>query len=394
MVVSSLWLGLLAAFCTCAGLALVRRLPPGDRPRGLLTMGASGFVLYILIEVGYQALGTLELSVMGDVPVTLLVMTSMLLLAGLLLGMVGLAWVESQRGHPGAMAPRPVDVAVMLAVGIGLHNFAEGLSVGQSMATTLSGPGAMVVLGLALHSLLDGVAIAAPVAGQPMRARRLLVLAACAAGPSLIGLITGTTWVGPGLELLGLSMSAGALVYVLRELFRAQFAELSAVAAMWAVAAGLLAGLSTELLVDFGRSRATRLSARQTLIDAATAASAREGAAARAPDLAQSRPRPPASLPCSRNDLTAYIGKVSRLARKAGSTTVTIETDWETTEIVTLKHERDDPSSMFLINGKPFTPADWPRIEERPGVVRKEQRATAWVCTSGEVVIDWSVPRS
>ena len=108
----------------------------------------------------------------------------------------------------------------MLAVGIGLRNFAEGLAVGQSMAA-LVGPGGWLVLGLALHSLLYGAAVAAPVAGEPMPISRLVLLGACAAGPSLFGAVVGTTWVGPGLELLVLSVSAGALVYVLRELLRA-----------------------------------------------------------------------------------------------------------------------------------------------------------------------------
>lgn len=252
MVVSSIWIGLLAAACTCIGLALVRRLPQGPRPRGLLTMGAAGLVLFVLIEVGYQALGTVELMAVSD-DVAAAVVSGALLVAGLLFGLVGLAWIESRRGHPGADVPQPLDVAVMLAVGIGLRTFAEGLAVGQSLATSLVGPGAWLVLGLALHSLLYGAAVAAPVAGEPMPASRLVLLVACAAGPSLFGTVVGTTWVGPGLELLVLSVSAGALVYVLRELLRAPLGGLTAVAAMWALAVGLLAGLGTEMLVNAGR---------------------------------------------------------------------------------------------------------------------------------------------
>jgi zinc transporter ZupT len=209
MVVSSLWVGLLAALCTCTGLALVRRLPPGPRPRGLLTMGAAGLVLFVLIDVGYQAIGTVELAaVSNDLAATFV--SGVFLLAGLLLGLVGLAWIESRRGHPGANEPQALDVAIMLAVGIGLRTFAEGLAVGQSMATSLVGPGAWLVLGLALHGLLYGAAVAAPVAGEPMPPSRVVLLGACAAGPSLFGIVVGTTWVGPGLELLVLSVAAHA----------------------------------------------------------------------------------------------------------------------------------------------------------------------------------------
>ena len=215
-------------------------------------MAAAGLVLFVLIDVGYQALGTVELTAATD-DLSATVVSGALLLAGLLFGLVGLAGIEARRGHPGADVPQPLDVAVMLAVGIGLRNFAAGLAVGQSMATTLDGPGAWLVLGLALHSLLYGAAVAAPVAGEPMPASRLVLLGACAAGPSLFGTVVGTTWVGPGLELLVLSVSAGALMYVLRELLRAPLGGLTAVAAMWALAAGLLAGLGTELLVNAGR---------------------------------------------------------------------------------------------------------------------------------------------
>jgi len=80
-----------------------------------------------------------------------------------------------------------------------------------------------------------------------------MLLAACAAGPSLFGIIVGTTWVGPGLELLVLSVSSGALVYVLRELLRAPLESVTARAAMWAIFTGLLAGLLAALMVNAGR---------------------------------------------------------------------------------------------------------------------------------------------
>ena len=251
MVVSSIWIGVLAALSTCAGLALVRRLPLKPRPRGLLTMGAAGLVLFVLIEVGSQALGTVELVAAGA-DVRLLFVAGGVLLAGLLFGMTALAWIELRRGQPGADVPQPLDVAIMLAVSIGLRNFAEGLAAGQSIATTLSGPGLWLLAGLAVHGLLYGAAAAAPVAGEPMPPSRLALLAACAAGPSLFGTVVGTTWVGPGLELLVLSIAAGGLIYVLRELLRAPLEASTARGAMWAIAAGLLAGLAAELLVNWG----------------------------------------------------------------------------------------------------------------------------------------------
>jgi len=254
MSVSGLWVGVLSAMCTVAGLALVRWLPQSGRNRGLFTMGAAGVALFIVIEVGDQALGSVELGALSDAPGSFK-LSGLLLLAGLLFGLVGLAWIETRRGQPGADAPRPLDVAVMLAGAIGLHSFAEGLSVGQSMATSLAGPGGLVVLGVALHSLVDGAAVAAPIVGQPMPPARLFLLAAIVAGPSLLGIIVGTAWVGPGLELLVLSVAAGTLIYVLRELLRARLEDVGAVGAMWALVIGMFLGLGSELVTELGRSR-------------------------------------------------------------------------------------------------------------------------------------------
>jgi ZIP family zinc transporter len=250
--VSSLAIGVFVSVCTCLGLLLLRYLPRSDRARGLATMAAAGLALFIVIEVGSQALGTVELLAMGGSPLQAL-FVGVLLIMGLLTGMVVLAWIETRRGQPGADQPQPLDVAVMLAAGIGLHDFAAGVGVGHTVATALAGPG--FVFGVAFHGLAHGAAVAAPVAGQPMSAIRLLTLLVIAAGPSLAGIVLGTAWVGPGLEQFCLSVAAGTLIYVLRELFRARFESMTTVAAMGAVALGLLVGLGSQVLVESGRAR-------------------------------------------------------------------------------------------------------------------------------------------
>ena len=108
-----------------------------------------------------------------------------------------------------------------------------------------------------------------------------------------------------------------------------------------------------------------------------------EGARQRAPEL----------FACDRNDLTSYTGVVRSYRRETGVTSLTIRTDYDTTEEVSLKHPgTDDPSRFFRMLGKPFTPADWSRIESRKGVLRDGTRASAWVCTDGRVMVDWGVP--
>jgi hypothetical protein len=119
------------------------------------------------------------------------------------------------------------------------------------------------------------------------------------------------------------------------------------------------------------------------------AAPARAGQ--RAPE--RTRQRPPAVLPCSTNELTSYTGKVIGYGRRKGRTTLRIKTDWDTLERVTLIHPgTDDPSATFMIGGAAFEADDWPLIERSKGVLRTGVRATAWVCSNGETVVDWERP--
>jgi hypothetical protein len=106
----------------------------------------------------------------------------------------------------------------------------------------------------------------------------------------------------------------------------------------------------------------------------------------------QARQRPPEEFACPRNDLTVYTGLVTRYERSLGRTTLRIRTDWDTTENVTLTHAgSDDASAWYRYMGKPFTAADWARIERSKGVLIAGIRAAAWVCADGKVMVDWGV---
>jgi len=109
----------------------------------------------------------------------------------------------------------------------------------------------------------------------------------------------------------------------------------------------------------------------------------------------EARLRPPAAVECPRDHLTSYVGVVQRYRRESNRTELRIRTDWDTTEDVAIAHRgAADPSRWFLIEGKPFQPADWARLEESPGRLRAGTRAAAWVCDDGRnPIVDWSPPR-
>ena len=106
-------------------------------------------------------------------------------------------------------------------------------------------------------------------------------------------------------------------------------------------------------------------------------------------------PTPPSSVTCPRDHLTVFRGRVVQWSRTSGQSTMTIASDAGTTEIVVLKHPgTDDGSQYFLIDSQPFKPADWNRIEQKPGAFRPGVRASVWACDDGrQPIIDWQTPR-
>jgi hypothetical protein len=106
------------------------------------------------------------------------------------------------------------------------------------------------------------------------------------------------------------------------------------------------------------------------------------------------RIRPPGAVTCDRNNLTAYTGRVVSYSRRAGRITMTIDTDYDTTETVTLRYKSNSsPARWFLLRGERFKASDWARVESAKSRLLPEMRVTAWVCNDGrQPIIDWQPP--
>jgi len=257
MISTNVLLGAIAGITIFLGLPIARWRGASERLRGVLTLASAGVLLFLVVEVGYHAMETVETSAKAGA-VNSAILQGFILVAGFAVGLIGLAWIEERRKkRVETVGVDALEVATMIAIGIGLHNFAEGLAIGQSFSAGNAALGTLLVVGFALHNATEGFGIAGPLVGRDISWTRLLVLGLIGGGPTVIGSFVGGIWVNPLLELLFLSVAVGSLVYVTRELFRLRFSELGAVGATAALAFGLFLGFGTELVVGVAQSRAT-----------------------------------------------------------------------------------------------------------------------------------------
>jgi len=164
---------------------------------------------------------------------------------------LGVLMAVSQRWGGGS----PTAIATFIALGIGLHNFGEGLAIGAAFATGAAALGSFLVVGFTLHNITEGIGIAAPLTrAERPPIRTFILLALLAGAPAIVG-----TWIGgfafnPLLAVLFLSLGAGAILQVIWEVGKllindARKQNLPAVS--WLNFAGITAGILVMYLTAF-----------------------------------------------------------------------------------------------------------------------------------------------
>jgi ZIP family zinc transporter len=145
-------------------------------------------------------------------------------------------------------------LSLMIAIGIGLHNFAEGLAIGNSAASGEIALAGLLIIGFGLHNATEGFGIVAPMAAAGLRPSwgRLALLGLIGGGPTLVGTLVGQQFTNDTVSIAFLALAAGSILYVVIELLgvaaRAAKKELTT----WGVLIGLLAGFLTDAIVTAG----------------------------------------------------------------------------------------------------------------------------------------------
>jgi zinc transporter ZupT len=113
-------------------------------------------------------------------------------------------------------------LALLVAVGIGVHNFGEGLAIGTSFAFGELTLGTFLIVGFMIHNVTEGLGIAAPAAESGVRVRitRLVLLALIAGGPAILGAWLGGFASSDFLAVVFFAAAAGAALEVVVEVGR------------------------------------------------------------------------------------------------------------------------------------------------------------------------------
>jgi zinc transporter, ZIP family len=163
---------------------------------------------------------------------------------------VGAASMAEYEVRPGTLSPAQ-SLSLMIALGIGLHNFSEGLAIGQSAASGEISLALVLVIGFGLHNATEGFGIVGPFSGIAERPSwGFLALAGLiGGGPTFFGTLIGQHWVSTAVSIAFLALAAGSILYVVIELLGVCRSLGRKTAVAWGLTLGLMLGFATDFVL-------------------------------------------------------------------------------------------------------------------------------------------------
>ncbi|HET7284569.1 MAG TPA: ZIP family metal transporter [Nitrososphaeraceae archaeon] len=295
-----LLLGSIAGFTIFLGLPVAALQHLSIKKKGFLNAFAIGILVFLIIDIfshAWESASTAASDAFaGKAPVGSALLDLLAMFGGLAIGLLGLVWYESKymkkpikeqqqhtlsssslsaaddeitlagtnrmtgggRGeHQQHLLQQEVTayrLAMMIAIGIGAHNFSEGLAIGQSYVSGAIGLAILLIIGFGAHNATEGFGIAGPLTGLVKKPRvRFLVLAGLiGGGPTFIGTILGSLWDSSIAYVLFLSLAGGALIYVSLLMYNSGRRQTTNNILMAGIFVGLCAGFLTDLMLVLG----------------------------------------------------------------------------------------------------------------------------------------------
>lgn len=215
-----------------------------------VTIGLLGFLLIDTIGEGLENVSALPSSFQGQA-----LFVAAAAGAWLLLDLIG-AWLRQRRARARAVTSSLGSVvALLVATGIGLHNFGEGLAIGAAFSLGEAALGTLLIIGFTLHNTTEGLAIVAPIAKERPTMATLVRLGAIGGVPTIAGAWLGGLVQSPVVAVLCLGLGAGAIAQVIHQVARQMagtrpvLAHLTSMPVALGLAAGFAVMYATGMLV-------------------------------------------------------------------------------------------------------------------------------------------------
>ena len=264
----TLVLGAIAGFTIYVGLPMGRLSNVSPKMRAALSAIATGILVFLFWDVVSHGVEPVE-SHLEAHKWGAFAGYATLLCVGFAAGLMSLVyydhWMQNKRSTPlvgpGAAAIDEFEhhgwiasltpghrLALLIATGIGLHNFGEGLAIGQSAAAGELSLALVLIIGFGLHNTTEGFGIVGPMSGEAERPSWgfLGLMGLIGGGPTFLGTLIGQAWVSPALEVVFFAVAGGSILYVVIQLFEVcrRFSMPTLVA--WSLLVGLLLGFGTD----------------------------------------------------------------------------------------------------------------------------------------------------
>jgi zinc transporter, ZIP family len=267
----TLALGAVAGLTIFLGLPIGRMQNVSPATKAFLAATATGVLIFLFWDVMSGAVGPIE-EALKQGKDGRFAWLAFLLTAGFFTGLMSLVyydtWMKRRRRRaflgPGAASTAEFEhdhhftgmsparwLAIFIATGIGLHNFSEGLAIGQSAASDQVSLAIVLIIGFGLHNATEGLGICAPLAGDKERPSWgfLGLLGLIGGAPTFFGTLVGQFWVSEAVSILFFALAAGSILYVVMELLNVGRVLASKTLVTWGVLFGLFLGFGTDFIL-------------------------------------------------------------------------------------------------------------------------------------------------
>lgn len=253
-----LLMGAVAGFTIYLGFPFVL-FSRNQRTKAFLSSISVGVLLFLFVEMAYLLIEGIEQKLkqqaMGMAGAGELWSLLAIFVGGLLISLLGLVFYEirfvrNDCNGEGLKSFSPKKLAVLIALGIGLHNFSEGLVIGQQFIGGAFALGYMLVVGFALHNATEGFGIVAPMSGDKPKWSFIFWLGLLGGGPTFVGTWVGSFYYSDILSFFFLALASGAILYIVGELIHIGKLKAHHVSTTLGLLAGFFLAFGSDLLIE------------------------------------------------------------------------------------------------------------------------------------------------